>query len=353
MAASELPFLTAALPGIGGSLKHSPEDFEVEEIPAYEPSGSGEHLFLWVEKRDVSAEQLTRHLARTLGIAAGEIGVAGLKDRRAVTRQYVSLPARVEAKIGRVETDAIRVLRSMHHGNKLRTGHLKGNRFSILVRQVASDAAAHAAAIAGQIRQLGFPNYFGEQRFGREGETLRLGFDLLRGLKSPRDLGGNARLLLRLALSAVQSHLFNEALADRLTDASLHRVLAGDVMEVVVTGGKFLAEDAAAEQERFARRQIVTTGPLFGPKMKQPQGEPAEREARILERHGLMGEHFLRYRKLTSGARRPYLIWPEDLEIESESEGLRFRFTLPSGVYATTLLREFQKLARLAGDRDR
>lgn len=344
-ASSPLPFVTAELPGIGGLLKHVPEDFEVEEIPAYEPSGSGEHLFLWIEKRDISAEQLTRHLSRAWGIPASEIGTAGLKDRRAVTRQYVSIPARPEPQTAGVDTESIRILRSARHGNKLRTGHLKGNRFSILVRDVVPDAPARAEAIAERIRALGFPNYFGEQRFGREGETLSLGFELLRGTKTQRDLrGGNARFLLRLALSAVQSHLFNEALAERLADGLLHRVLAGDVMEVVASGGKFVAEDAQAEQDRLDHREIVVTGPMFGPKMKSPTGVPAERETRLLERHGLSAADFLRFQKLTSGTRRPYLIWLDELSVASEPDGLRFRFTLPSGTYATTLLREFQKL---------
>ena len=339
-----LPHLTSDLPGIGGVLKHAPEDFEVEEIPAYEPAGCGEHLFLWIEKRDVSAEQLTRHLSRVLGIPTAEIGTAGLKDRRAVTRQYVSIPARVEPHIEDLETDSIRVIRSARHGNKLRTGHLKGNRFSILVRDAVPDALARAEAIAERIRALGLPNYFGEQRFGREGETLALGFDLTRGAKTQRDLrGGNTRFLLRLALSAVQSHLFNQALAERLADGLLHRVLSGDVMEVVASGGKFVVEDAAVEQKRFDRRETITTGPLFGPKMKSPAGEPGRRETLLLERHGLTDADFLRFQKLTSGTRRPYLIRPDDLTVEQNPEGLRFRVTLPSGVYATTLLREFQK----------
>ena len=343
-ACTPLSWLHSDLPGIGGVLKNVPEDFEVEEIPAYEPSGSGEHLFLWIEKHDVSAEQLTQHLSRVFGVSPGEIGTAGLKDRRAVTRQYVSVPARFESSIAAVETDAIRVLRSARHANKLRTGHLKGNRFSILVRDVVPDALTRAEAIAERIRALGFPNYFGEQRFGRKGETLALGFDLLRGAMTPRDLrGGNTRFLLRLALSAVQSHLFNEALADRLLDGLVHRVLPGDVMEVVATGGKFVAGDAHGEQLRFDRREVVTTGPMFGPKMKSPTGEPAEREARLLERHGLHSAAFLRFRKLTSGTRRAYLIRPEELLVNSEPQGLRFRFSLPAGAYATTLLRELQQ----------
>src|SRR5437899_1725794 len=113
------PLLTADLPGIGGKIKIDPEDFEVEEIPAYEPSGQGEFLYLWIEKRDMGAEYFTRQIARRLDIAVGEIGTAGLKDRRAVTRQMVSLPAFVEPRLAQLDGDGIKVLRVGRHGNKL------------------------------------------------------------------------------------------------------------------------------------------------------------------------------------------------------------------------------------------
>ena len=336
--------LTADLPGIGGTLKQFPEDFTVEELPAYEPSGDGEHLFLWIEKRGISAEQLSRHLARVLGISTNEIGVAGLKDRQAVTRQYLSVPARVASRVGEIETDAIHVLHDRLHGNKLRTGHLQGNRFSILVRNVSPNAHPQASAIAERVLAFGFPNYYGQQRFGFDGETAQTGFELLLGRKTARDLPGSRRkFLLRLCLSAAQSVMFNHALCKRLTDHLLHRVLPGDVMHVVASGGKFVAEDVETEQRRFEAHETAITGPLFGSKMKQPTGEPAERETQLLREFELNAKAFDRYRRLTSGTRRPYVIWVDDLVIESDSDGLRFRFTLPSGVYATTLLREFRK----------
>jgi tRNA(Glu) U13 pseudouridine synthase TruD len=156
---SPLPFLTANLPGIEGRLKECSRDFEVEEIPAYLPGGEGEHLFLWIEKEDVAAEQLTQHIARTLGISSSEVGVAGMKDRRAVTRQYVSVPAHCEEFVPDLGTDCIRVLEAKRHGNKLRTGHLKGNRFSILVRAVHPDALLRANDIGQMIRRMGFPKF--------------------------------------------------------------------------------------------------------------------------------------------------------------------------------------------------
>lgn len=343
---SETPPLTATLPGIGGVLKHECEDFVVEEIPTYEPCGEGEHLFLWIEKRDVSAEQLTQHLARSLGLRPGDIGVAGLKDRRAVTRQYVSVPVRVEAGLSDVDTDRIHVLRAARHRNKLRTGHLKGNRFNVLARDVCDDALTRAMKITDAIDRLGFPNYYGLQRFGHDDETLILGRNLLAGDATPRDIPPKRRrFLLRLALSAVQSALFNEIVASRVRDGALHRVTRGDVMQVVASGGCFVVDDAPLEQQRFDTRETVATGPLFGPRMIAPSGAAAEREETVLARHDLTRAAFSSYSKLLPGARRAAVVWPEDLTVEESADGIRFRFTLPPGSYATVLLEEFMKSA--------
>lgn len=340
----ELPYLTADLPGIGGRWKETVEDFVVEELPAYEPVGEGEHLFLWIEKRDVAANDLVRHVSRCLRCSPRDIGVAGLKDRRAITRQYISIPAKLGEGVPLIESESIHVLRSARHGNKLRTGHLKGNRFSIVIRDVADSAAEKAVAIASRIQRCGFPNYYGTQRFGHGGETLQLGLDLLTGRKKSRDIpDGQRRFLLRLSLSAVQSDLFNRALADRLADGLLNQVLVGDVMEVVASGGKFIAEDVAAEQPRYDAGETAVTGPMFGLKMREPTGVPQQREADLLAWSGLGPEHFAKYLSLMSGTRRAYVIRPGELEITPEPHGLRFAFTLPSGVYATTLLREFMK----------
>ena len=341
------PYLTDDLAGIGGTLKTEPEDFLVEEIPAYEPAGEGEHLFVWIEKRNVSAEGLTRHLARNLDVDSRTIGVAGLKYRVAITRQYVSLPAECESRLAAIETDEIRVLHSGRHTNKLRTGHLRGNSFRILLRDVDSNAAASAKRIHERLVAVGFPNYFGDQRMGRDGETLDLGLALLRGERSSRSIPPSRRRFLeRLSLSAVQSWLFNQVLAERIRDGLASTVLEGDVLQVTASGGPFVAEDVPVEQRRLDAGEVVVSGPLFGPKMRQPRGVSAEREQRVLEQASLTADHFLRHRKLTPGGRRPLMIRVEGLQIQPEPDGLRFEFTLPSGVYATTLLREFIKPAK-------
>lgn len=339
-----LPWITGNLAGLGGLSKDRAEDFLVEEIPAYPPEESGEFLFLWVEKRGLSAEQMVSHLARCLRIAHQDVGTAGMKDRQAVTRQMVSVPQKCLPAVESFSHEQIQILEVHRHRHKLRTGHLKGNRFSILLRNVSPDGIPAARAIGEQLAATGIPNYFGNQRFGREAETLKLGLELLRGTKHPGGIPrARRKFLLRLALSSVQSALFNRALVERMQECLISRVLPGDVMQVVASGGPFVVEDVEREQPRFDSREIVISGPMFGPKMKQPAGEAASREARLLEAAGIPVEAFERFSNLTPGTRRPYLIWPEGLNVSDDPEGIRLEFTLPSGSYATVVLREFQK----------
>lgn len=343
--AADLPYLTASIPGCGGTLKSDPEDFVVEELPAYEPSGEGEHLFLWVEKRDVAADDLVRHIADVMGFNKDDVGVAGMKDRRAVTRQYVSVPAACEDRLAAIDTDSIRVLSSSRHGNKLRTGHLRGNHFEITLRDVNCRTDCQSVRqMADTSSTQGFPNYYGEQRFGIDGETLTLGLDLLTGRRKPRAIPHRQRrFLLRLALSSVQSALFNEILAQRLQDGLLHTVLAGDVMQVRASGGPFVADEVSVEQTRFDAGETVITGPMFGPKMRRPIGPAAEWEMEMLDRFDLTREHFSAWKRLLPGTRRPLLAFASGLAIEQTGSDLRLVFSLDRGVYATTLLREFQK----------
>lgn len=335
---TDLPYLIDS-PGIGGCLKSTIDDFEVEEIPAYEPCGEGEHLFLWIEKRDLGTPELIKHVARTLQIPAGEIGSAGRKDRQAITRQYLSVPARACPDITVLDNHHARVLKAVRHRNKLKTGHLKGNRFRIVVRDTVPDAARLAAAICEQIQQRGVPNYFGDQRFGISNETDLDGFRLLRG-EPTRRLGPDA---LRFALSAVQSRLFNAWLAARIRAGQLANVELGDVMQVQASGGCFTVDDVAAEQARYAARETVLTGPMFGPKMIAPQGEPALREAQILTEFELAPEAFEKFSKLTSGTRRAAVLYPQSLSVVSITNGLAFEFALPAGAYATVVLSEFMR----------
>ncbi len=328
-----LPLLTAALPGIGGRIKAAPEDFEVEEVPAYTPSGAGDHLYLWVQKAGMGAEYFVRQVARRLNIPPDEVGTAGLKDRHAVTRQWVSVPASAEPDLPKLDGDGIAVLSTSRHGNKLKPGHLRGNKFRILVRDVKD--AANLPPLIDIIRQDGLPNFYGPQRFGRGGETLRTGLDLLAGQ------GGRVSpFLRRLGLSAVQSALFNKHLAARLADGLLRRVLAGDVMQKWPFGGMFNAADIPAEQARLDAGETIPTGPMFGRKMFAPLADALAREDATLADAGLTRDAFNGHGKLLSGTRRYLFVHVPDLTAEVEPDGVRLSFTLPAGSYATVLVRE-------------
>jgi tRNA pseudouridine13 synthase len=334
------PLLTADLPGVGGRIKFFPEDFEVEEIPAYPPSGQGDYLYLWVEKRDMGAEYFVRQIARRLDVPLGEIGTAGLKDRHAVTRQMVSAPVRAESRLAQLDGDGVRLLRVSRHGNKLKPGHLHGNRFRILLRDVDSAADEPLSRILDRLRTQGMPNFYGPQRFGHDGETVLMGMALLRGEPAPKL---RSPFLRKLALSAGQAALFNHTLARRMADGLLRRVLPGEVMMKWPFGGIFVAEDVEREQARFDGRETVTAGPMFGRKMFATAGEAAAREAAVLHDAGLTPEAFRGFGKLLSGTRRHNLIYLNDLAAAREAEGVRLSFTLPAGSYATVMLREVMK----------
>jgi tRNA pseudouridine13 synthase len=351
------PLATPDLPGISGRIKTVPEDFEVEEVPAYEPSGQGEFLYLWIEKRGMGAEYFVRQVARRLEIPPGEVGTAGLKDRHAITRQLVSVPASAEPRLGALEGEGIRVLRVSRHGNKLKAGHLHGNRFRILIRDVAANAAELLPPLIDRLRRDGLPNLYGPQRFGHDGETVLSGLALLRGEPPPTSATGrrvNARspFLRRLVLSAAQSALFNHYLGQRLRDGLLRRVLPGDVMAKWPFGGLFVTSDVPTEQTRFNAREIVSAGPMFGRKLFAAAGEAAEREATVLWEAGLTPTAFHGFGKLLAGTRRHNLIYLEDLTGAVEPEGARLTFTLPAGSYATVLLREITKSEGLDGSEE-
>ena len=346
-----LPYLTADLPGIGGKIKVKVDDFQVEEIPAYPLSGEGQHLFLLVEKRDLPHDLLLRRVAQFLQVSPNDIGAAGIKDRRAITRQYLSVPAKAAAAIQNWDHPDFQIVESKLHGNKLRTGHLKGNRFTILVREPAADAAARASQIIDRIRAAGLPNFYGEQRFGNSGQTLQLGIDLLSGRSSPRDIPfAKRKFLLRLALSSVQSELFNRVLAARILNRTFDKALQGDVMEVCESGGKFIVEDPGREQPRVDARETVVTGPMFGIKMKAPADAAAAVEQEILDQSGLKLADFSQYAQLLSGTRRALMVHPQEINWAETPDGIQFTFSLPPGSYATMLLRELMKVENPTSD---
>lgn len=337
--AMDPPLLTPDLPGCGGRIRERDDDFEVEEVPSYEPSGSGDHLYLWVEKRGMAPEYFARTVAQRLGVRPADVGTAGLKDRHAVTRQWVSVPAACEARLGQLDGGGVRVLNTGRHTNKLKPGHLRGNRFRILVRGADRSTEAGVAQVLDRVRTLGLPNYYGPQRFGRGGGTVDLGWKCLAGT-APRRL---RPFLYRFALSAVQSLLFNDVLARRLADGLYRTVLDGDVMAKWPAGGLFVAADVPAEQARLDAKETVPAGPMFGKKTFPAAAVAADREAAVLRDHDLGPAAFAGFGKLLLGTRRHNLVYLDDLAAAWEADGLRLSFTLPAGSYATVLLREVMK----------
>ena len=336
----ELPYLTADLPGIGGVLRAQPEDFVVDEVPAYPASGAGDHVFVRIEKRGVNTAEAVRRIARALGVGERDVGVAGMKDRHAVTRQWISLPPPVTPEQALAFADAdVRVLEAVRHNHKLRTGHVKANRFVLRVRDAVADALPRAQAILDVLAKApGTPNWYGEQRFGRDGDNAERGRRIVLGEeKAPRD-----KKLARLLVSALQSELFNRWLSARMADGLYTRVLAGDVLHKV-GGGMFTCEDAATDEARLQNGELVLTGPMFGVDMRAAAGEAAEREAAILA--PLTRESFASVARIAEGTRRDatILIGEPSVAPGGEDGTLEVRFALPGGAYATAVMRELMK----------
>jgi len=232
----------------------------------------------------------------------------------------------------------VTILEARRHRNKLRTGHLRGNRFRIRVRDVRDPDAASAAFEL--LRTHGVPNYFGEQRFGREDDNASLGRRLLKGERLDRAPTPFQR---KLYLSAWQSLLFNRALAQRVEEGSLGRALQGDVLRKTDTGGLFVCEDVAADQPRVDRFEVSPAGPLFGPKMTKASGGVAAREDALLQAEGLTLEDLRRGKGETEGGRRPYRIPLTEAQLTRDGSDLVLDVVLPKGSYATVVLRELLK----------
>jgi tRNA pseudouridine13 synthase len=337
-----LPYLTEGLPGTGGLLRARPEDFVVDEEPAYLPSGAGDHVFVRIEKRGLATPLVVTQIARALGVRDRDIGVAGMKDRHAVTTQWLSLPPPVTPEAAQaLALDDIRVLEAIRHPHKLRTGHVRANRFRLRVREVGPDAEARARAILERLAEApGTPNWYGEQRFGRDGDNAARGRELVAGTRRRGD-----RRLDRLMVSALQSELFNQWLTARLADGLYRTALAGDLMHKV-GGGLFACEDPAIDTPRIIAGEIVPTGPMFGVAMRGPAPgtQAADREAAILDAAGLTVESFSSVRAIAEGTRRDAAIPVREVAVAmADASTLEVAFALPGGSYATTVMREVMK----------
>ena len=336
-----LPYVTPELPGVGGQLKAEPSAFVVEEIPVYDASGEGSHLYVSLTREGWTTRKVVEALADLYGIDRGAVGYAGMKDRHARCTQTFSLPNLQPQDAQRIQDELpFTVNWARCHGNKLKVGHLLGNRFTITVTDlsVGPDAArARVAAIAEAIARRGLPNFFGAQRFGIDGQNVARGRAAFLG-NGPRE-----KWLSRLLISAYQSHLFNSYLAQRMERGSFGQLLDGDVCKKADTGGMFEVDDPATEQPRFERGEIAYTGPIFGKKMWAAARDAAGLENAILAEAGLSDKELRRCR--SDGSRRPARLWLPDIALAVDPTGLQATFSLPKGAYATVVMREFTKSA--------
>jgi tRNA pseudouridine13 synthase len=392
-------YLTRDLPGVGGVIKKRVEDFQVEELPLYPPSGEGEHTFFEIQKTGLSTFQAVRTIARALGVSPNRIGYAGLKDAQAITCQVLSVQGVTPDTVAALDLPGIRVMWAERHRNKLKIGHLRGNRFTIRIREVNESALTTCQDVLDVLFQRGVPNYYGPQRFGQRGDSAHLGravvqkdakgfieyflgqpssgehravvaartrFDagqwqealnllpgsmaderrVLQALIDTRGDYGQAyavapKRLKTFLLSAYQAALFNKVLDTRLD--TLDRVYAGDLAVKHPGRSVFRVEDETAEQARAARFEISPTGPMYGYKMMQATGHQGKLEAGVLESEGLTLEDFRVGDGIRAqGTRRALRFQVHDPELWY-NEGVVLRFWLSQGCYATTLLAEIMK----------
>ena len=405
MSDDSLPYLLKDFPGIGGVIKARPEDFFVQEIPLYDASGEGEHVLFEIQKVNLTTLDAVSLVARKLGISPRAVGFAGMKDSAAVTRQVLSVSGKglTPEAVMELKDERMSVMWAARHGNKLRLGHLAGNRFAIKIRDVDPMKVVLLRPALDTLEKRGVPNFFGEQRFGRRGNNDLIGAAFIRGDDKeavrlilgdprgsdggdiqaartnfekgdmeramghwPRRAGMERRMLAkfirtgdagkaifmadmslrRLWVSALQSRIFNAVLAKRLEQ--IDHVMAGDLAYKHDSGACFWVENLEAEAPRAERFEISPTGPLIGRRMSMARGAAGEIESEELVRFGVKADDFRTGdRDRSPGDRRPLRIQPRDTQLESGVDELggyiTVAFTLPPGAYATVLLRELTK----------
>ena len=324
--------------GISGQFKAAPEDFQVTENLGYEPIGEGEHIYLWVRKTGLNTAYLAEKIAKFTQLPLRAVTYAGRKDKHAQTEQWFSvhLPGKGEFDWTKFNESGAEVLKSIRHNKKLRTGVLKGNYFNITLRQLSSTTGLEARL--QQVAEQGVPNYFGEQRFGDTRYDPR-GGNLVLANKMIDGENIRNRNKRSMAISALRSWLFNEIVHSRLQEGSLNKLQSGDVMQLAGSNSFFCAEHIDDTLlERLQAKDIFISAPLWGtgPLASQHKAQQFEQSVatkhpnvtRILEALGLKQE------------RRAIQLFPADLIWSISDDCLNLEFSLPSGTFATSVLRE-------------
>ena len=325
-------------PKARGSIKSSPEDFRVEEVLGFKPAGSGEHVYLFIEKRDVNTQDLIKSLARQLHIHVQHISYAGLKDKNAVTRQWISVYTAKDIDIAELESPEIKILESSRHRRKLKRGAHQANRFDIVIRNL-SDTGGIKQGIERVLRH-GVPNYYGEQRFGKSGNNIEKARALFAGINTA------SRHQRGLYLSAARSFLFNEILSERVRQKNWATGLQGEVMMLDGSNSFFKSAELDEQlRERLARFDIHPSAPLWGTGALSSSGAAFALESSMMNRYSdiTQGLEFFGLRQ----QRRATRLVPQSLRFEyPEDNSLRLSFLLPVGTFATTILRELITIRR-------
>jgi len=337
-----------------GVYKVQPQDFVVEEQIAFSLSGEGEHLWCWVEKTGENTDWVSHQLAKWAGVPTSRIGVAGQKDRHAVTRQWFSiqLPGMDDPNPEDLGLDSVKILKMVRHQRKLQTGGLKGNRFELVIREIKGECDGLESRLEA-IKIHGVPNYFGEQRFGNQGRNLPKATEFFSGA-----LTRVKRNQKSMYISAARSWLFNLILSERIQQGTWNQFVAGDVVQL--DGSSKWFEDDGSENlaERVQQLDLHPTGAMVG------RGElPSKLSVLALEQTILesFSEWIEGLEKLgLKQDRRALRVMPEDvawqwLESGAEEKRLKVCFSLPSGSYATMVLRELLQVddaQRLQKERD-
>ena len=327
------PYAYGGPSGIG-KIRTEPEDFIVNEVLSFEPSGEGEHVFLLIEKKGENTEFVARQLARFAGVRQRDIGYAGLKDRHAVTTQWFSvwLPGKEAPQWSGFESETVTVHRSVRHARKLKRGILSGNHFELLIRDWQGDEKRLEDQLI-RIKACGVPNYFGEQRFGNLGQNVNKALVLFEGAKVKREQRG-------IYLSAARSFLFNHILAERIGLDNWNKPVDGDVFIVDGSRGFFKVDkiDSTLSKRVYAC-EIHPSAVLCGQGDSEAVGEAGAIESAVIKRFDIIADGLLDCG--LENARRALRMNVADLQWRFvAADRLQLTFTLPAGCYATALIRE-------------
>ena len=328
----DLAYLQKTPPKQTALLKAECADFVVKEQLGYDMSGDGEFVAVKVRKTDCNTLFVGEQLAKFAGISARNMSYAGLKDRKAVTEQWFSLqmPGQPTPDFSQFSLEGVEILDVTRHQRKIRIGSLQGNHFEILLRNV--EETDELKVRLDFLAKNGFPNYFTEQRFGRDGNNLTQALRWANGEIKVKDRNKRS-----FYLSAVRSEMFNLIVSKRVELNLAQQILVGDVLQLNGSHSWFVvdeSEDLAQLQQRLAQQDVLLTAPLIGEEEKSA----VNFEHEIFAQHQALFD--LMRQERMKAARRPILIHPQYFQWQFEPNGLRLQFDLPAGSYATALIRE-------------